>query len=89
MQYDQIPPELLRDFRRDMARIPWTTVLTWPAKDRDQIITLIADDFEHLMEKDEHLALRDAYLTTEDNEVRKQLLFEHYRELLKRRGMDK
>jgi hypothetical protein len=87
MKYDQIPAEMLRDFRRDMAKMPWTTVLTWSERDQDQVITLVADDFEHLMEKEEHLSLRDAYMTTEDNEVRKQMLFQHYKELLKRRGL--
>lgn len=87
MKYDQIPPELLRDFRRDMAKLAWTTVMSWSEKDRDQVITLIADDFEHLMQQEEHMALRDAYLTTEDNEERKQLLFQHYKELLKSRGL--
>jgi hypothetical protein len=89
MRYDQIPQEMLRDFRRDMARISWTTVMTWPERDRDQVITLIADDFEHLMNQDEHLALREAYLSTDDNELRKKHLFEQYKEILKRRGLDK
>ncbi|MFC4766691.1 hypothetical protein [Effusibacillus consociatus] len=88
MQYDKIPPELLRDFRRDMVRLSWTTLTTWPQRDLDQVITLISNDFEHLMEKEEHLALREAYLTTEDNEVRKKFLFEHYQTLLKNRGLD-
>lgn len=88
MRYEQIPPDMLRDFRRDMAKISWDVFMTWSTRDRDQVITLLADDFEHLMDKDAHLALRDAYLTTEDNEARKKMLYEHYQTLLKRLGLD-
>lgn len=85
MRYDTIPPETLSDFRRDMIKISWETVKSWSTRDQDQVITLIADDFEFFMNREEHLALRDAYLTTTDNEARKQILFEHYQNLLKNR----
>ncbi|WP_018133202.1 hypothetical protein [Effusibacillus pohliae] len=88
MQYEKIPPVLLRDFRRDMARVPWPAFLAWPQRERDQIITLMAQDFEHLMDQEEHLALREAYLSTEDDESRKRMLYEHYQRLLKKRGLD-
>jgi hypothetical protein len=86
--YENMPKEMLTQFRNDMKTLPYSEFLKWPPKEVQQVIALIVADFEAIMLPDEHMDLRNAYLASPDNTDRQRILYEHYQAALKRRDAD-
>lgn len=87
IKYEEFPKEMLAQFRVDMMMLPYEQFLTWTATERQQVVALIAADFEVIMTPDERMDLREAYLSTIKDADRQRMLYEHYQEaLMKRQG---
>jgi len=85
IQYETMPKELLEQFRRDLMTLPYEEFLKWSSTERQQVVALIAADFEQIMTPDERMDLREAYLTTLKDAERQKRLYEKYQEALFRR----
>ncbi|HEU4964436.1 MAG TPA: hypothetical protein VFV52_11385 [Bacilli bacterium] len=83
--YDKMPPEMLEQFRTDLLTLAYEEFLTWPATEQQQVVALIAADFEAIMTPDERMDLREAYLSTIKDDERKRALYEHWQQALRRR----
>jgi hypothetical protein len=83
--YDKMPKEMLEQFRSDMITLPYEEFLKWPAHEQQQVIALIAADFEAIMMPDERMDLREAYLSTIKDEERKRSLYEHWQRAIRKR----
>jgi hypothetical protein len=85
IKYEEMPKELLEQFRRDIRTLPYEEFLKWPAIERQQVIALIIADFEAIMTPDERMDLREAYLSTIKDSLRQRYMYEHYQAALTRR----
>jgi hypothetical protein len=83
--YEKIPKEMLEQFRQDMMSLPYTEFLKWPPYEVQQVIALMIADFEAIMLPDEHMELRNAYLSSSDQAEQQRFLYEHYQAALRRR----
>lgn len=86
IKYEDMPKEMLNQFRADMSTLPYEEFLTWPATQIQQVVALMIADFEQIMTPDERMDLRDAYLSTIKDSDRQRRLYEHYQAALKKRN---
>ncbi len=86
IKYENMPKEMLQQFRADMQTLPYDEFLQWPATQVQQVVTLIIADFEAIMTPDERMDLREAYLSTIKDSERQRALYELYQAALKRRS---
>jgi len=86
IKYEEMPKEMLEQFRHDIASLPYEQFLTWSATERQQVVALIIADFETLMTPDERLDLREAYLSTLKDSDRQKALYVKYQEALRHRA---
>lgn len=83
--YDKMPKEMLEQFRSDMITLSYEEFLKWPATEQQQVVALIAADFEAIMTQEEQAELREAYISTIKDDVRKRALYEHWQRAIRRR----
>jgi hypothetical protein len=86
IKYDEMPPEMLEQFRFDIRTLPYEEFLKWSAVEIQQVIALIIADFERIMTPDERMELREAYLSTIKPAQQQRHLYEHYQRALERRA---
>ncbi|ASS76347.1 hypothetical protein CIG75_16250 [Tumebacillus algifaecis] len=85
IKYQDMPQEMLEQFRVDIRSLPYDEFLKWSATERQQVVALIIADFETFMTPDERMDLREAYLSTIKDADRQRAMYEHYRAALSRR----
>ncbi|TCP55618.1 hypothetical protein EV586_103271 [Tumebacillus sp. BK434] len=85
IKYENMPPEMLAQFRNDMRTLPYEEFLKWSATERQQVVALIIADFEAFMTPDERMDLREAYLSTIKDADRQRAMYEQYQAALTRR----
>lgn len=85
IKYENMPPEMLEQFRNDMRTLPYDQFLEWSATERQQVVALMIADFESFMTPDERMDLREAYLSTIKDADRQRAMYEQYQAALTRR----
>ncbi|MFD2171742.1 hypothetical protein [Tumebacillus lipolyticus] len=85
IKYEEMPQEMLEQFRHDMRTLPYEEFLKWTATEQQQVVALIIADFEAIMTPDERMDLREAYLSTIKDRERQRAMYEQYQAALTRR----